>query len=265
MSSPKHRPHLYKFLAAATGIALIASSGCTQDSETTGSVNPAATNAAIATGSQSALAKATQDWQRKFERDPQNSGYAINYSRHLRAMGRSGEAIGVMRQSVAHHPNDGQVLGELGKVLAANGSFDDALRTLERATSGNNPDWRLISAKGAVLDQMGRNEQAQAAYQQALAISPDEPSIQSNLGLSYALSGDLVRAEHTLRQAMTHPRATQKVRENLVLVLGLQGRFEEAEKVAIEGGLSRAEVASNTAYLRSMLSQPDRWAELKEE
>ena len=48
---------------------------------------------------------------------------------------------------------------------------------------------------------MGRHDEAQRYYATALRIVPDEPSVLSNLGLSYALSKDLVRAEATLRRA----------------------------------------------------------------
>ncbi len=42
--------------------------------------------------------------------------------------------------------------------------------------------------QGAVLDQMGRHADAQRYYASALRPKPDEPSVLSNLGLSYALA-----------------------------------------------------------------------------
>ena len=76
---------------------------------------------------------------------------------------------------------------------------------------------------------MGRHEEAQRYYASALRIVPDEPSVLSNLGLSYALSKDLPQAETTLRRAAAQRGAEPEVRQNLALVVGLQGRFEEAE------------------------------------
>ena len=43
---------------------------------------------------------------------------------------------------------------------------------------------------------------------------------------------DLVRAESTLRRAAAQSRADPRVRQNLALVVGLQGRFSEAEGIA---------------------------------
>jgi Flp pilus assembly protein TadD len=108
--------------------------------------------------------------------------------------------------------------------------------------------------QGAVLDQMGRHKAAQESYASALRLKPNDPSVLSNLGLSYALSKDLPRAETTLRQAVAQRGAEPKVRQNLALVVGLQGRFEEAENIA-RGDLSEQEAAANVAYLRQMLAE----------
>ena len=51
----------------------------------------------------------------------------------------------------------------------------------------------------------------------------------SNLGLSYALSRNLDLAEQTLRLAADQPGADARVRANLAMVLGLKGRFADAE------------------------------------
>ena len=87
---------------------------------------------------------------------------------------------------------------------------------------------------------------------------PDEPSVLSNLGLSYALSKNLPQAETTLRRAAAQPGAEPQVRQNLALVVGLQGRFQEAETIA-RADLSPDEAAANVAYLRQMLAQQSDW------
>jgi Flp pilus assembly protein TadD len=110
----------------------------------------------------------------------------------------------------------------------------------------------VLSVQGAVLDQMGRHYDARRYYGTALRIFPDEPSVLSNLGLSYALSKDLPQAEATLRRAAAGSRVDPCVRQNLALVVGLQGRFPEAEAIA-RSDLPPDEAAANVAYLRQML------------
>ena len=118
-----------------------------------------------------------------------------------------------------------------GRALADNGNFQQAFDVLNRAHSPDNPDWRILSVQGTALDQLGRHDEARRYYDSALKIVPGEPSVLSNLGLSYMLSKDLPKAEETLRQAYASGRADARVRQNLALVVGLQGRFAEAESI----------------------------------
>ena len=113
------------------------------------------------------------------------------------------------RQPRCTIPSNKALLGAYGRALADAGNFKQALDVLERAHSPDQPDWRILSVQGAVLDQMGRHEEAQRYYASALKIVPDEPSVLSNLGLSYALSKDLKRAEETLRRASAKRRHRQ--------------------------------------------------------
>ena len=83
------------------------------------------------------------------------------------------------------------LLGAYGRALADVGSYQQALDVLGRAHTPDQPDWRILSVQGAVLDQMGRHADAQRYYATALKIVPEEPSVLSNLGLSYALSRNL--------------------------------------------------------------------------
>ena len=59
------------------------------------------------------------------------------------------------------------------------------------------------------------------------------------------------------------PGADSRVRQNLALVVGLQGRFAEAEQIA-RSELSSKQAEANIAYLRNMLSQQNSWAKLSD-
>ena len=93
---------------------------------------------------------------------------------------------------------------------------------------------------------------------------PGEASILSNLGMSYLLTGELKTSEKHLRQAIERAGADSRIRQNLALVVGLQGRFQEAEKIAA-GELNKTEAEANVAYLRQMLARQNAWNLLKEE
>ena len=218
------------------------------------------------TGSVSApVQRSEADWRResetlgeRFRANPRDADNAIRYAHALRQNGQRAQAAAVLETAAIHNPEHKPLLGAYGRALADAGNFKQALSVLERAHSPDQPDWRVLSVQGAVLDQMGRHGEAQRHYASALRLVPNEASVLSNLGLSYALSKNLPQAESTLRRAAEQPGAEPKVRQNLALVVGLQGRFPEAEAIA-RGDLSPDEAAANVAYLRRMLAQQNDW------
>ena len=115
---------------------------------------------------------------------------------------------------------------------------------------------RILSAQGAVLDQMGRFEEARQYYANALKIVPDEPSVLSNLGLSYLLSKDLAKAEETLRRAHSRQQGDPRVRMNLAVVLGLEGRIGEAESV-LKADVPPEEASARLAELKRLLARKE--------
>ena len=236
-----------------TTVALIA--GALAGCKTTGSVD---TTGSISSSPQT---RSDAEWRgdaqalgEKFRADPRDPETAIRYARALRATGQRAQAAAVLETAALHNPSNKQLLGAYGRALADAGSLKQALDVLERAHSPDQPDWRVLSVQGAVLDQMGRHEEAQRYYASALKITPDEPSVMSNLGLSYALAKDLKRAEETLRRASARGGTDKRVRQNLALVIGLQGRFQEAETIA-RADLPPEEATANVATLRRMLAQ----------
>jgi Flp pilus assembly protein TadD len=250
MSSTRSRFARLLASAAIVGAIGVAASGCqtTQSTDTTGSLALASPN------------RPDADWHRdveaygeRYRADPSNIGVALRYAQALRATGERAQAVAILEQLAMRNPTNKLVLGEYGRALADVGNYEQALEVFDRAHTPEQPDWRILSAQGAVLDEMGRHQEAQRHYLTALKIVPDEPSVLSNLGLSYALSKDLKKAEETLRRAAAHQPVDPRVRQNLALVVGLQGRFAEAEDIA-RADLPPDEAAANVAYLRRLLS-----------
>ena len=238
-----------------TGLAL---AGCNSvDRTTTGSVakgNGTKAERSIEQMNAQQLAQAAQTYGAHYQKNPTSKVAALNYATVLSMAGRSDQSLAVMRAIAIQLPKDKQVLAAYGKALAGAGELDAALDAVRRAQTPDYPDWRLLSAEGAILDQQGNSADARAIYQKALQIKPGEASILSNLAMSYVLSGDLPTAEKYLRQAATANGSDSRVRQNLALVVGLQGRFQEAETIASRE-LSPEQAKANTDYLRSMLAK----------
>ena len=113
----------------------------------------------------------------------------------------------MLEQATIAHPGNKALLGAYGRALADNGNSQAAFDVLSRAHTPDNPDWRILSVQGTALDKLGRHEEARRYYASALRIVPDEPSVLSNLGLSYVLTKELPKAEETLRRAYASGRA----------------------------------------------------------
>jgi Flp pilus assembly protein TadD len=202
-------------------------------------------------------------WRPRFDANPSDRAAALRYARALRGLGQHAQGVAVLQQAILRNPQDREMLGAYGRLLMDNGQLKQAQDVLARAHTPERPDWRILSAQGAVADQLGDHSGAQGYYEAALRIAPGEPTVMSNLGLSYALSKRLPEAERMLTEANAHPRADARVRQNLVLVLGLQGRFTEAEALARKD-LPPAEADKALAQLRQMVSQPNSWDMLRQ-
>lgn len=263
---PHGRSHqLSRFLASSALVALLAggAAGCTK---TTGSPSPSSAGLLGARMQmQDAPAPASEgDWRRvaatageRYRANPSDPVAAVRYAEALRRTGQSAQAAAVLQQASLTNPHDRTVLGAYGRALADNGNLPEALDVLGRAHTPDQPDWRILSAQGAVLDQLGRHAEARTYYATALKIAPDEPSVLSNLGMSYVLAKELGEAEQTLRRATARGVADRRIQQNLALVVGLQGRFAEAEDIA-RAELPAEEAAANVSYLRQMLAQQGR-------
>lgn len=254
-----------KFFAAAALALTLATAGCAHKdrSITTGSVSTAA-NADIASMSMPQLAAAARGLGDRYIRNPKDKAVALRYASVLQMSGHVNQSLAVMRKLAIGYPEDRDVLAAYGKALAAAGELEPALDAVRRAQTPEYPDWRLLSAEGAILDQLGQAEAARTLYRRALDLQPDEPSVLSNLGMSYLLEGDLRTAEIYMAKAAAAPGADSRVRQNLALVVGLQGRFAEAKQIARQE-LSPEQAEANLAYLRAMLAQNDSWSEIARE
>lgn len=213
-------------------------------------------------GSPADVAQAVTYWGERFNRGPGDEQAAFAYSRALLAQDQRAQAVAVLQKAVVANSASKFLQGELGKALAANGQLQEALAVFEQAHTPDHPDWRILSAQGAVYDQLGRSDEARKHYEAALHIAPNEPAILTNLGLSYALSGDLPAAERQLRLAVATGHADQKARQNLAIVVGLQGRFPEAEALA-QQDLPPAEAEANIAIIRRMVAQANTWSTIQ--
>ncbi len=207
------------------------------------------------------LQRYADDLGHRYDDDPNNKQVALAYARALRALTRYAQAVAVTQKLAAKYPKDMEVIGAYGKALADAGRLREAAAVLPEAHTPEQPNWSILSAQGSVADELGDHDKAQAYYQAALKIAPNQPEVLSNLGLSYALSKQLPQAESSLRQAVAQPGADMRVRQNLALVLALEGKFDAAQTVS-QRDLSPIDAAEDVAAIRQMIAQANPWSEI---
>ena len=199
----------------------------------------------------SELEKATEYWGKKNKEKPTDLESALNYARNLRAMGERQQAVAVIQQAAVYHSDDRQLASEYGRIALELDQLSIAKQMLAMADDPVSPDWKVISARGTLAAKEGKYRDAIGLYERALALSNEQPSVLNNLALAYAMNGDASKAEDMLRR-LDAKGGSAKTRQNLALVLSLQGKFDEAKAIsAREVGLETA--SQNADLMRRMV------------
>lgn len=202
-------------------------------------------------------------WGKENTKDPEDLGTALEFARALREINSHDRAIDVLSRTLIVHPRSPDVLMLLGRIQMSKGDYNGAGLAFHRAVEVAPEKAETWAALGTAYDQLERHNLAQAAYLKALEIEPARTTTLTNFGLSLVLTGDLAGAEQKLRLAAANPDAGARVTENLALVLGLQGKFDEMK--ALSGASAPSQIVEKNITLLQGLIQPARsWDALAE-
>ncbi len=196
-------------------------------------------------------AAAAAYWGAKYEANRGDIKAALSFARNLRLMGGARQAVAVLKDVVMKAPDNAQVSSEYGKALTAVGRSRDAIPFLARATQLDSSDWSTFSAYGVALDQNGTHDAARQNYDIALRLSPANATVESNIAMSYILSGQVDQAEVILFRLVSRPDATPAMRQNLAMVASLKGNTAEAEQLVRED-LPADQALNNLTVLRQL-------------
>ena len=154
---------------------------------------------------------------RAHELDPTNPLPLMLLASNFQISGEDERAIQAYQQILTHHPDNAEVSYRLGKLLAGLGREDEAMETLLAGLEHNPDEPRLMNVVGILKDQEGDHSTAQFYYRESLSIDPDNVSVENNLGLSLALSGQGTEAVALLEGVVSEPGATEVSHRNLEL------------------------------------------------
>ena len=205
------------------------------------------------------------------------------------ASGDVNSAVAYYRRAADLAPKDPTPLTELGAMMATTGALPGAVEAYTQALARAPGDWRLdlelgrlalrldrpqdaiahfdtvrrehpeapaLNGLGVAYDLLGDHARAQGAYEEGLKLSPDNPTLRNNLGLSEALAGSFPAAIATLSALATEPGASPRYRLNLALAYGLAGQDDKAA-AAERRDLGEAEIASNQRYYQTLRALDD--------
>ncbi len=203
-------------------------------------------------------------WAKENLKDGEDLTVSLEFARALREIGSHERALDVLSRALIVHPESADALMLLGRIQMALGDVPTAGRVFHRATEVAPERAETWAALGTTFDREGQHKLAQTAYQRALELEPLRTTTLTNYGLSLVLTGDLPGAEAKLRQAAANADAGARVTENLALVLGLQGRFEDMKTVS--GAAAPEQVVDqNVALLRALIQPARSWDALAEQ
>lgn len=191
-------------------------------------------------------------WAREFEVNPADPVAGVELAEALRQLGQHEQAAATAQQVLTVQPANVEAMLELGRAQIARGEAFYGIQPLEQARTLAPNDWRPLSLLGVAYQQVRRTEDARAAWNAALTLSPDNPEVLTNAAMAQATGGDAAGAETLLRRAVMQPTATLQMRLNLAMVLGLQGKMGEAEQL-IRRDLPPAAADRNVQWLQAQV------------
>lgn len=170
-------------------------------------------------------------WTDQAELNPLDPIAGVMAAQALRELGQYDQATEMAQKVLVMQPANVEAMLEVGRGHIARGHAFYGIGALEQARDARPGDWRAWSLLGTAYEQVRRPDDARAAWTRALALSPDNPDVLTNMAISAMTRGETAEAEPLLRRAAAQPGASLKVRLNLAMVLGLTGKMGEAEQM----------------------------------
>ena len=188
----------------------------------------------------------------QFDHDPTNAQLGLYLSDAERALGKYQEAADSAHAVLLFAPDNTDALLAAARAHIAGNNAFYAIDPLKHLSELKPNDWQAWSLLGVAYDQTKRPEDAAAAWQTALKLSPNNPAVLTNLAMARLTAGDLAGAEPLLRTAVAQKNATIQERQDLALVLGLEGKMAEAEQL-LRQDLPPQVADANLAWLQQSL------------
>lgn len=200
-------------------------------------------------------ATAAAMYERALEQNGPSADIQVRLGNALLASGEAQAAAKAFRAALAEDIHLAPALLGLGTAQLRLDQPESALRSLSQAA----PEMDSVvawSRLGAAQALVGQPAQAASAFAKAVALEPRDLDAQANLVLAEALAGENVSAIADMQRITDSPLAEARHYRNLILVLVLAGRSNEALQADIPD-LSAADRQSLIASAERIGALPD--------
>jgi D-alanyl-D-alanine carboxypeptidase len=155
-------------------------------------------------------------------------GWAQKSEKHF-AKGKIEKALSYAEAAVEADPRNPEYRSLLARIYMKQGRFVAAERTLMDVMELGQSDPRTVVSLALARTAQGKVDSAIALVDANRAILPA-----SDYGLALALAGDTKRSVDVLVDAIRSRNATARTRQNLALAYALDGRWREAQVMAVQ-------------------------------
>lgn len=143
-------------------------------------------------------------------------------ARRLRATGNSKDAMELIETAARAEPDNRSLTVEQGLMALEAGHMAKARDLLTLAGPRTSNDWQVASGLGVAQSSLGNHPEARKSFARALELSPNNPAVLNNLGLSYILDGKLDEAADVLRRASMRSGQKSPAARNLAIAIALK-------------------------------------------
>ncbi|MGE5472219.1 MAG: tetratricopeptide repeat protein [Bacteroidota bacterium] len=189
--------------------------------------------------------------------------------------GSPGEALRTARMGLTLFADHSPLLELAAACAASEGDDEYAVACWQRRLELEAVDASTWNSLGLALERLQRTADAEMAYRQGLASSPDEAALHANFGMLLERTGRLAEAEHHQRRALQLAPDSAELHSNLaglLLKLGQEAAAESLYRAAIrlQPGFAMAhsnlgvllvdsgrQVEAEAAFREALAMQPD--------
>jgi tetratricopeptide (TPR) repeat protein len=202
-----------------------------------------------------------QQLRRLVEQEPRNAAAWQQLGLLALKQGRHDTVIECLGQAVALDPKQPLLRHYLAASYLALGQAEQAASHFQQLAVFS-PSHEAFNNLGVALGQLGRNDEAIAAFSQALAHKPDSHEAHHNWGLALLALGKLDQAIEHFQQALTLHPDYPEAHNHLGLALARLQRHADARAAFEQGRFAEAddilETLTRQARLCPGLQQPGR-------